>query len=233
MNHVTINRSEIQRLTSVLHSKTTESPFDDSQEKHGDKRVTFHAAISTPIVTSGVSNIFMFHVGLCNHIYSILSKQFFIIYTMLSYCFLVLKEEIGSPAELAKSYMGSRPTNQAPRQGSELLPRTSFTPVAQKTANSLRNLENGFATPRSRGRSAMYTMARSPYFKSPSTSSQQVCLICFLLLNLLVNIAEKFVYVCLIFRESNQIMLMMLRWHLFKGRKGERYLCNFLDYRFG
>ncbi|XP_076908960.1 uncharacterized protein LOC143566056 isoform X2 [Bidens hawaiensis] len=131
----TFTRSEIQRLTSVLHSKTTESPFDDSQEKHGDKRVTFHAAISTPIVTSG--------------------------------------DEIGSPAELAKSYMGSRPTNQAPRQGLELLPRTSFTPVAQKTANSLRNLENGFATPRSRGRSAMYTMARSPYFKSPSTSSQQ------------------------------------------------------------
>ncbi|XP_076934486.1 uncharacterized protein LOC143600791 [Bidens hawaiensis] len=134
----TFTRSEIQRLTSVLHSKTTESPFDDSQEKHGEKRVTFHAAISTPIVTSGV-----------------------------------LKEEIASPAELAKSYMGSRPTNQEPRQDSKLLPRTPFTPVAQKTTNSLRNLENGFATPRSRGRSAMYTMARSPYFKSPSISSQQ------------------------------------------------------------
>ncbi|XP_076912396.1 uncharacterized protein LOC143570694 [Bidens hawaiensis] len=134
----TFTRSEIQRLTSVLHSKTNESPSDGSMEKHGDKRVTFHAALSTPIVTSGV-----------------------------------LKEEIASPAELAKSYMGSRPTNQPPRQDSKLLPRTSITPVAQKTANSLRNLENGFATPRSRGRSAMYTMARSPYFKSPSTSSQQ------------------------------------------------------------
>ncbi|KAJ0764017.1 hypothetical protein HanPI659440_Chr08g0287461 [Helianthus annuus] len=127
----TFTRSEIERLTSVLHSKTTESPSNDSLEKRGAKRDNFHAAISTPIGTSGV-----------------------------------LKEETASPAELAKHYMGSR-------QDSKLLPRTPITAVAQKTANSLGNLENGFATPRSRGRSAMYTMARAPYSRSPLSFSQQ------------------------------------------------------------
>ncbi|KAK9064011.1 hypothetical protein SSX86_017883 [Deinandra increscens subsp. villosa] len=135
----TFTRSEIQRLTSVLHSKTTEPPSDDSLEKHGDKRDNFHAAISTPVVTSRV-----------------------------------FQEEIASPAELAKHYMGSRPAGQTPRHDSKLLPRTSMTPVAQKTVGSLRNLENGFATPRSRGRSAMYTMARTPYSQSPSTFSDQI-----------------------------------------------------------
>ncbi|KAL8218342.1 hypothetical protein R6Q57_021715 [Mikania cordata] len=132
----TFTRSEIQRLTSLLHSRTSESPSDDSLEKHGDKRDNFHAAMSTPVVTSRV-----------------------------------VAEEIASPAELAKYYMGS---SQAPRQDSKLLPRTPITPVVRKTANSLRNLENGFVTPRSRGRSAMYTMARTPYSRSPSTFSQQV-----------------------------------------------------------
>ncbi|KAC9534228.1 hypothetical protein E3N88_45671 [Mikania micrantha] len=135
----TFTRSEIQRLTSLLHSRTSESPSDGSLEKHGDKRDNFHAAMSTPVVTSRV-----------------------------------VAEEIASPAELAKYYMESRPTSQAPRQDSKLLPRTPMTPVVQKTANSLRNLENGFVTPRSRGRSAMYTMARTPYSRSPSTFSQQV-----------------------------------------------------------
>ncbi|KAJ0678212.1 hypothetical protein HanOQP8_Chr12g0445251 [Helianthus annuus] len=52
----TFSRSEIQRLTSLLHSRTTESP-SDSLEKAA--RGNFHAAISTPIVASKVSNLFM------------------------------------------------------------------------------------------------------------------------------------------------------------------------------
>ncbi|MFS7889852.1 hypothetical protein Hanom_Chr00s000005g01611891 [Helianthus anomalus] len=124
----TFTRPEIQRLTSLLHSRTTESP-SDSLEKAA--RGNFHAAISTPIVASKVI------------------------------------KEIASPVELAKSYMGSR---------SKLIQRTPITPAAQKAANSLRDLENGFMTPRSRGRSAMYTMARTPYTRSP-TFSQKVHLI--------------------------------------------------------
>ncbi|XP_022022613.1 nuclear pore complex protein NUP1 [Helianthus annuus] len=122
----TFSRSEIQRLTSLLHSRTTESP-SDSLEKAA--RGNFHAAISTPIVASKVI------------------------------------KEISSPAELTKSYMGSR---------SKLIQRTPITPAAQKAANSLRDLENGFMTPRSRGRSAMYTMARTPYTRSPIFSQKGI-----------------------------------------------------------
>ncbi|KAK1416554.1 hypothetical protein QVD17_32345 [Tagetes erecta] len=134
----TFTRSEVQRLTSLLHSKTIEPPSDNSLKKHGDKRDDFNAAIATPVGASRV-----------------------------------LEEETASPAELAKYYMGSRLTSQATRQDSKLIPRTPITPVAQMAANSLRNLENGFVTPRSRGRSAMYTMARGPYSTSPSTFCQQ------------------------------------------------------------
>ncbi|XP_024989451.1 nuclear pore complex protein NUP1-like isoform X1 [Cynara cardunculus var. scolymus] len=174
----TFTRSEIQRLTALLHSKTIESPDDvvekdgaklpsspspllrleastsGSLKKHGNERDNFHADISTPIVSSRV-----------------------------------LEEEIASPAELAKAYMGSRPmkvapsalglSSQAPRQDVKLLnnasglAKTPITSVAPKTANSFRGLENGFLTPRSRGRSAMYSMARTPYSRGPSTFSQK------------------------------------------------------------
>lgn len=76
-------RSEIQHLTTLLHSRTTESPDNvvdingakphsspspllrleastsGSMKKHGDNRDNFHATISTPFVSSKVSNIFM------------------------------------------------------------------------------------------------------------------------------------------------------------------------------
>nr|GEX50902.1 nuclear pore complex protein NUP1-like isoform X2 [Tanacetum cinerariifolium] len=53
----------------------------------------------------------------------------------------VSNEEIASPAELSKAYMGSRP---------------------------YKGFENGFTTPRSRGRSATYSMARTSYARSPT-----------------------------------------------------------------
>lgn len=59
MTCITINRSEVQRLTSLLHSKTIESPSDNSLGNHGDKRDDFHAAIATPVGTSRVSNLFI------------------------------------------------------------------------------------------------------------------------------------------------------------------------------
>nr|GEV82916.1 hypothetical protein [Tanacetum cinerariifolium] len=98
----TFTRSEIERLTALLHSRTNESSSagvverdganpcsspssllrleasSGSVKKHGDERDNLHAAISTPMVTSSV-----------------------------------FEEEIASPAELAKTYMGSRPTTKA------------------------------------------------------------------------------------------------------------------------
>ncbi|CAI9296248.1 unnamed protein product [Lactuca saligna] len=159
----TFTRSEIQHLTTLLHSRTTESPDNvveingakpqtspspflrleastsGSMKKHGDNRDNFHAAISTPFVSSKV-----------------------------------LEEETPSPAEVAKSYMGSRPTKLAPSPlGLTSLTSLQKTSITPKTANNFKGLENGFLTPRSRGRSAMYSMARTPYTNSPFNFNQK------------------------------------------------------------
>ncbi|GKE26659.1 hypothetical protein Tco_1442043, partial [Tanacetum coccineum] len=121
-----------------------EASAGGSLKKHGDERDNLHAAISTPMVTSRV-----------------------------------LEEEIASHAEPAKAYMGSRPSMVAPRQDFVLYNNaTSFlkspnTLIAPKIANGSTGFENGFTTPRSRGRLAMYSMARTPYARSPSTLTQK------------------------------------------------------------
>nr|XP_043632929.1 nuclear pore complex protein NUP1 isoform X2 [Erigeron canadensis] len=160
----TFTRTEIQRLTALLHSRTTELPSDDvverdgakphsspsrilrleastsgSQKRHVDERDNFYAGISTPAVTSKA-----------------------------------LEDEMASPAELAKAYMGSRPiASSAMKQDMKFLtdasglPKTPISSFASKTTmNGFKGLENGFVTPRSRGRSAMYSMARAPYARS-------------------------------------------------------------------
>ncbi|KAK6929005.1 hypothetical protein RJ641_005210 [Dillenia turbinata] len=90
----------------------------------------------------------------------------------------VLEEDVASPAELAKAYMGSRPSKVSPsmlglrsqplRQDAPLLdnqPLASHSPIISRVPNSSFHgaLENGFTTGRSRGRSAIYSMARTPY----------------------------------------------------------------------
>ncbi|GJV43492.1 nuclear pore complex protein NUP1-like protein isoform X2 [Tanacetum coccineum] len=84
----------------------------------------------------------------------------------------VLEEEIASPVELAKAYMGARPSKAALRQ--DLVLHNNATGFL-KSPNTLiaPKIANGFTTPRSRGRSAMYSMARTPYARSPSTFTQK------------------------------------------------------------
>ncbi|GJX47182.1 hypothetical protein Tco_0272372 [Tanacetum coccineum] len=158
----TFTRSEIKRLTALLHLRSNELSSEDvverdganpcsspssflrlegstsgSLKKHGDERDDLHAPISKPMVTSRV-----------------------------------LEEEIASPAELAKAYMGSRPSKIALRQ--DLVLHNNVTGflkspnmlVSPKIANGSTGVENGFTKPRSRGRSAMYNMARTPYARS-------------------------------------------------------------------
>nr|GEV63090.1 integrase, catalytic region, zinc finger, CCHC-type, peptidase aspartic, catalytic [Tanacetum cinerariifolium] len=101
------------------------------------------------------------------------------------------EKDVASPAELAKAYMAThtRPAKvspstlrhgiQAPRQdlvllnNTTILPRTPVTSLAPRTASSLKGVENDMTTPRSRGRSAIYNMARSPYYSRPSTLSKK------------------------------------------------------------
>ncbi|GFS37763.1 nuclear pore complex protein [Actinidia rufa] len=59
----------------------------------------------------------------------------------------VLEEDVAAPAELAKAYMG----------------KSAVVSLVQKPALRAGVPENGFITPRSQGRSAIYSMARTPY----------------------------------------------------------------------
>lgn len=91
----------------------------------------------------------------------------------------VLEEDVASPAELAKAYMGTRPSEASPsvlglrsqtlKIGSNLLKNLPFPPkspvmsLVSKPIVRVGVPENGFMTPRTRGRSAIYHMARTPY----------------------------------------------------------------------
>ncbi|KAL6493770.1 hypothetical protein OROGR_032105 [Orobanche gracilis] len=100
----------------------------------------------------------------------------------------VLEDNNASPAELAKAYMGTRPSKVSPsvlgirsRVGKEnllsSLRSTSGSPIMALTKKTgiMAAPDNGFITPRSRGRSALYNMARTPYSKVHLTSSLKGC----------------------------------------------------------
>ncbi|XP_039051670.1 nuclear pore complex protein NUP1-like [Hibiscus syriacus] len=90
----------------------------------------------------------------------------------------VVDEVVSAPAELAKAYMGSRTTktfvsrpglqNQVSRgdltfQSNKIFPSTSSTmSLMPRSSGHVGSLRNSFVTPRSRGRSAIYSMARTP-----------------------------------------------------------------------
>lgn len=102
----------------------------------------------------------------------------------------MLENDIASPAELAKAYMGSRPSQVSPsalgmrnQLGKEsmgfvadplIASKSPITSLAQTTSVSRGAADNGFITPRPRGRSAIYTMARTPYSRVHPSSSLKV-----------------------------------------------------------
>lgn len=86
--------------------------------------------------------------------------------------------------------MGSRPSKVSPSMlGLQSPPRKDPTPLkghhfAQKSpimsivpraTNLARVHDNGFVTPRSRGRSAIYNMARTPYARVYPATTLKVC----------------------------------------------------------
>ncbi|KAK9697113.1 hypothetical protein RND81_08G015900 [Saponaria officinalis] len=97
--------------------------------------------------------------------------------------------EVASPAEIAKAYMASRPTEVSPsvlRLENQLPKEDSSTPynpsaksispamyLTQKAVNDIGVSRNGFMTPRSQGRSAIYRTSRTPYSRIyPVTASK-------------------------------------------------------------
>uniref|UniRef100_A0A2P2LGH0 Nuclear pore complex protein NUP1-like isoform X2 n=1 Tax=Rhizophora mucronata TaxID=61149 RepID=A0A2P2LGH0_RHIMU len=171
----TFTRSEIDRLTALLQSRSVDLHAEDEEKK--SELITSKAELSQdrkedlPIVPV-IDN------GLDSHVVStpiVASK--------------VVDEDVATPAELAKAYMCSRPSKMSPsmlfahdhscREGSSSLSNKVF--LSDSPIQSIISQPscragfpvNGFVTPRSQGRSAIYGMARMPYFRVQPTTALQ------------------------------------------------------------
>ncbi|KAL8551907.1 hypothetical protein ACS0TY_000813 [Phlomoides rotata] len=160
----TFNRSEIVHLTELLQSRAVDVSLEDVSQKYENasefgRRREFANGLLKVNRNVGIRSSAVVSTPVHN------SK--------------VLEDSIATPAELAKAYMGSRPSKVSPselgmrgqlgREEAGLLtnlPFASKSPVMSLTKKSSMSLgapENGFVTPRSRSRSAIYNMARTPY----------------------------------------------------------------------
>ncbi|TMW96091.1 hypothetical protein EJD97_007924 [Solanum chilense] len=138
----TFSRDEIDRLTELLRSKAVDTPAGNDK-----------GAVATPVTSSRVP-----------------------------------KGNVASAAELAKAYMDTRPSKVLPtilssqsqvvRVDTPVLKSVAYSqnlpiaPVTTKTAGLVGVRANGFTPPRSRGRSAIYHMARTPYSRLRLTDGQ-------------------------------------------------------------
>ncbi|KAK7268598.1 hypothetical protein RIF29_21299 [Crotalaria pallida] len=169
----TFTRSEIDHLTALMRSRTVDASTPNREEEMRtevvpSKPMPFERKDDdpvTPIVEKGTEN----RLALTTYVTS-----------------NVPIEDVASPAELAKAYMGSRPSKvssamlgvQSPAlwEGpaflkSENLPLNSpIMSIVPRTRHAGAH-ENGFAIPRTRGRSAIYSMARTPYARIYPTST--------------------------------------------------------------
>ncbi|KAK6790337.1 hypothetical protein RDI58_014137 [Solanum bulbocastanum] len=88
------------------------------------------------------------------------------------------KGNVASAAELGKAYVDTRPSKASVRVDSPELKNVAYsqnlpiTSVTTKTAGLIGVRANGFTPPRSRGRSAIYHMARTPYSRLRQTDGQ-------------------------------------------------------------
>ncbi|KAK9707056.1 hypothetical protein RND81_07G169800 [Saponaria officinalis] len=167
----TFTRSEIDHLTALLLSRTVEN--SDGAE-NSDMEIV-HTRRDKLSNLPGHENRFEYAESSGILTPEVRSK--------------VLPDNIASPAEIAKAYMGSRPTKPSPSvlPLQSQLPKEdlstpsnplsmSLSPVKPLTQNPVSDMKissNGFITPRFRGRSAIYSMARTPYSRfHPVTTSK-------------------------------------------------------------
>ncbi|XP_072950985.1 nuclear pore complex protein NUP1 isoform X2 [Typha angustifolia] len=164
LKHKTFTRAEFDHLTELLRSRTVESNVSYPAPNNVNKD-----ALN---VSAGELHGKFLHPGGSA---------------------AIPEEESASPAELAKAYMGARSLKGSPSpislrsrafhegtagassevyatklSGVSLVPRSTM-----RTSGLPEVSENGYMTPKSRGRSAIYRMSRSPYFKA-SPSSKDV-----------------------------------------------------------
>ncbi|XP_031117686.1 nuclear pore complex protein NUP1-like isoform X3 [Ipomoea triloba] len=166
----TFTRYEIDRMMELLRSKVVDSSIGDF-----DRRVEADYSTPAPVLSGGLLEE--------NKTERLTSRGVFTTPVVSS---KIHENGVASPAELAKSYMDSRPSkvspstlslrSQAVRQDASLLkmvPYDSKSPIislANRPIGRVGVPENGFNTSRSRGRSAIYSMARTPYSRVCATN---------------------------------------------------------------
>ncbi|GKU91484.1 hypothetical protein SLEP1_g5351 [Rubroshorea leprosula] len=157
----TFTRAEIDRLTTLLHSRTVDNASGTEKKRSEVKLVengTEKHPVSTPVSLSNVTK--------------------------------ALDADVASPAELAKAYMDTRPSKVSTSTpslrsqvhkddlsvlNSRLLPSKSpVMSLMRGSSGFVGGLGNGCVTPRSRGRSAIYNMARTPYSRANSTATLKI-----------------------------------------------------------
>nr|XP_009757606.1 PREDICTED: mucin-19 isoform X1 [Nicotiana sylvestris] len=169
----TFTRTEINRLTELLRSKAADVPMGD-EEKRAEAVLSRRALDSSSSLMEGNRSVKVTSGG--------------VVATPVTNS-RILEDDIASPAELAKAYMGSRSSkvspsmlstrSQAVREDTPLLRNVQYVQksplpsATTRTAGLLGVRENGFTTPRSHGRSAIYSMARTPYSRVRQTEVQK------------------------------------------------------------
>ncbi|KAG6578832.1 Nuclear pore complex protein NUP1, partial [Cucurbita argyrosperma subsp. sororia] len=163
----TFTRFEIDRLTELLKSRVADVPSGVESRK-------FEMVSSTPVISYDIqegSPKFPAQEGVRPHMVPthVVNAN-------------VPDEDVASPAEIAKAFMGSRPPKATPlsmvahsqKFGDTFAlgnPTTSSTLSLVPRSPGNFDVENDFVTPRSRGRSALYSMARMPYSRVRATPS--------------------------------------------------------------
>ncbi|CAN4126362.1 unnamed protein product [Withania somnifera] len=168
----TFTRTEIDRLTDLLHSKAVDLPMGN-EEKRAETIQSKHAMDSLSSLLEENRSVKATSDGYVTT--PVMNSR-------------ILEDDIASPAELAKAYMGSRPSKVSPsmlstrslivKEDTPLLTNVQYVqrspvPSVTRTSGFLGVRENGFTTPRSRGRSAIYSMARTPYSRVQQTDVQK------------------------------------------------------------
>ncbi|KAL9688413.1 hypothetical protein QQ045_032834 [Rhodiola kirilowii] len=172
----TFTKSEIDRLTALLSSRTIEAPAeDDKKTKEARESNTGHTDGNliepkcTPVVDNGVK-----------------TKKYLAAISSPIANTKVVEEDIASPAELAKAYMGRRSSKVSPsmlgsrgqaiRNDLPLVNHIVFPSQSPSRNTATRSPtrviapQNGYMTPRARGRTAIYSMARTPYSRMQKSS---------------------------------------------------------------
>ncbi|XP_050384814.1 nuclear pore complex protein NUP1 isoform X2 [Argentina anserina] len=161
----TFTRPEINRLKELLYSRTDDISIENLEK-------ISEAIPSLPLVSHGRKEDFAKTPLQDKSANSNLVSTSVVSTT-------VLDENLASPVELAKAYMGSRPSKISPlmlghrsqaayddphNSRSVAFPSiSSCMSVVPRFPSNGATPETGFATPRSRGRSAIHSMARTPY----------------------------------------------------------------------